>query len=129
MIELDFKKLDGLIPVIAQDFKTGDVLMMAFMNKQAWDLTRETGIVHYWSRSRKKLWKKGETSGNIQKVMEIRIDCDNDCLLIKMEQIGDAACHTGFKSCFYRVIRGDEIFENGEKIFKPEEKYGEKNEL
>ena len=124
MIELDFKKLDGLIPVIAQDYKTGEVLMMAFMNKEAWDLTMETGIVHYWSRSRKKLWKKGETSGNIQRVKEIRIDCDDDSILIKIEQVGDAACHTGFRSCFYRVVKGDELIENGEKIFKPEEKYG-----
>ena len=124
MIELDFKKLDGLIPVIAQDYKTGEVLMMAFMNKESWDLTMETGIVHYWSRSRKKLWKKGETSGNIQRVKEIRIDCDDDSILIKIEQVGGAACHTGFRSCFFRVVQGDELIESGKKIFEPEEKYG-----
>lgn len=124
MLELDFKKLDGLLPVIAQDYKSGDVLMMAFMNNEAWNLTLETGIVHYWSRSRNKLWKKGETSGNIQKVKEIRVDCDNDCLLIKVDQVGEAACHTGFRSCFYRKIDGDKIVEDGEKIFNPEDKYG-----
>ena len=71
------------------------------------------------------MWKKGESSGNIQKVKEIRVDCDNDCLLIKVDQVGDAACHTGFRSCFYRVVEGDNLIEDGEKIFNPEEKYGE----
>ena len=123
MIELDFKKTDGLIPVIAQDYKTGEVLMMAFINEESWRLTLETNIVHYWSRSRSKLWKKGESSGNIQEVKEIRIDCDNDCVLIKINQIGDAACHTGFKSCFYRKVDGDTLIEDGEKIFNPEEVY------
>ena len=124
MIELDFNKLNGLIPVIAQDYKTGEVLMMAFMNEESWELTRKTGIVHYWSRSRSKLWKKGESSGNMQEVKEIRIDCDNDCVLIKVNQIGDAACHTGYRSCFYRVIDGDSIKIDGEKIFDPDEVYG-----
>ncbi len=125
MIKLDFDKMDGLLPVIAQDCKTNEVLMMAFMNKEAWELTLETGIVHYWSRSREKLWKKGETSGNIQHVKEIRVDCDDDCILIKIDQVGDAACHTGFQSCFYRVVRDKELIEDGVKVFNPEEKYGE----
>ncbi len=100
MIELDFTKLDGLVPAVAQDYKTGEILMVAFMNKEAFELTLKTGIVHYWSRSRKQLWKKGESSGNVQEVKEIRIDCDNDCVLLKINQIGDAACHTGYRSCF-----------------------------
>ncbi|HNR88181.1 MAG TPA: phosphoribosyl-AMP cyclohydrolase [Spirochaetota bacterium] len=126
MIELDFSKLGGLVPVIAQDHRTGEVLMMAFMNAEAWDLTRSTGIVHYYSRSRNKLWKKGESSGNIQEVKEIRVDCDNDCVLVKVNQIGEAACHTGYVSCFYRVLEGDTVRIDGTKVFDPETVYGEK---
>lgn len=128
MIELDFKKLNGLIPVIAQDYISGEVLMMAFMNRESWELTRETGIVHYWSRSRNKLWKKGESSGNVQEVMEIRIDCDEDCLLIKVKQVGEAACHTGYRSCFHRVLSGDDITVDGVKVFNPEDVYGDSRE-
>ncbi len=126
MIELDFTKLDGLVPVVAQDHKTGEILMVAFMNKEAFELTLQTGIVHYWSRSRKKLWKKGESSGNVQEVKEIRIDCDNDCVLLKINQIGDAACHTGYRSCFYRVVEGGNLKVDGVKIYNPEDKYGDK---
>ncbi len=115
MIELDFDKMNGLVPAIAQDYRTGEILMVAFMNKEAWELTVKTGIVHYWSRSRNELWKKGETSGNIQNVKEIRIDCDNDCVLVKVEQVGDVACHTGYRSCFYRVLQGDELKIDGVK--------------
>lgn len=115
MIELDFNKMGGLVPAIAQDYQTGEVLMVAFMNKEAWELTVKTGIVHYWSRSRNELWKKGETSGNIQEVKEIRIDCDNDCVLVKVNQVGDVACHTGYRSCFYRVLEGDELKVDGVK--------------
>ena len=125
MVEIDFEKTNGLVPVIAQDFKTNEVLMMAFMNREAWDMTQTTGIVHYYSRSRDKLWKKGESSGNIQEVKEIRVDCDNDCILIKVNQIGDAECHTGFRSCFYRIVVKDELKIDGAKIFNPEDKYGE----
>jgi phosphoribosyl-AMP cyclohydrolase len=125
MIELDFKKSDGLIPAIAQDADSGEVLMMAYMNQESWEKTLSTGIVHYYSRSRNKLWKKGETSGNIQEVKEIRIDCDNDCVLIKINQIGDAACHTGYKSCFYRIVKDNTLVVSGEKIFDPKDKYGE----
>lgn len=126
MIELDFKKMGGLIPAIAQDEKTGEILMMAYMNKESWDLTRKTGIVHYWSRSRNELWKKGETSGNIQEVREIRIDCDNDCILIKINQIGGAACHTGYRSCFYRVVKDDNLKIDGVMAGKSDSRYGEK---
>lgn len=126
MIQLDFTKLDGLVPAVAQDYKTGEILMVAFMNEEAFELTLKTGIVHYWSRSRKTLWKKGESSGNVQQVKEIRIDCDNDCVLLKINQIGDAACHTGYRSCFYRVVEGDGLTIDGIKVFNPEDKYGDK---
>jgi phosphoribosyl-AMP cyclohydrolase len=125
MIELNFEKLDGVVPVIAQDHESGQVLMMAFMNREAWDHTLRTGYVHYWSRSRQKLWKKGESSGNLQEVREIRVDCDSDCILVKVRQVGDAACHTGYRSCFYRVVKGDDVLVDGEKIFDPETVYGE----
>ncbi len=126
MIKLDFEKGEGLVPVIAQDYQSGEVLMMAFVNEESWKLTLETGIVHYWSRSRKKLWKKGESSGNVQEVKEIRVDCDDDCVLIKVNQVGEAACHTGFVSCFYRKVEGDELIEDGKKVFDPDEVYGKK---
>ena len=124
MIPLAFEKSGGLIPAIAQDEATGEVLMLAYMNQESWNLTLETGVVHYWSRSRQKLWKKGESSGNVQKVCEIRIDCDEDAVVIKVEQIGDAACHTGYKSCFYRVIRDGELVDDGVQVFNPDEVYG-----
>jgi phosphoribosyl-AMP cyclohydrolase len=123
MTELNFKKLNGLIPAIAQDEKTGEILMMAFMNKESWELTLNTGIVHYWSRSRNELWKKGESSGNIQKVKEIRIDCDGDTILLKVEQVGGAACHTGYRSCFFKLYKNGEFIEDGVKIFNPDEVY------
>jgi phosphoribosyl-AMP cyclohydrolase len=123
MIDLDFDKLGGLVPVIAQEEETGEVLMLAFMNREAWTKTRESGFVHYWSRSRNTLWKKGETSGNLQEVREIRVDCDADCLLIKVRQRGGAACHTGYRSCFYRVVGEDEVTVDGVKVFDPAERY------
>jgi len=123
MVELDFEKLGGLIPVIAQDYKTNEVLMMAFMNSESWEMTRETGYVHYWSRSRNCLWKKGESSGNLQEVKEIRVDCDSDCILLKINQIGDAACHTGYRSCFYKKVEDDKVIITGRKVFDPAEKY------
>lgn len=126
MINLNFEKSGGLVPAIAQDYETNEVLMMAYMNKESWELTIKTGIAHYWSRSRNKLWKKGESSGNIQEVREIRIDCDEDTILLKIKQIGGAACHTGHRSCFYRIIKEDKLIENGDKIFSPEKVYGEK---
>jgi len=114
----------GLIPAIAQDAKTGEVLMVAWMNAEAIAKTIETGEAHYWSRSRKKLWHKGEESGNVQKVKEIRADCDKDVLLLAVEQIGGAACHTGYRSCFSWILRKDAWAEDGVKVFEPEEKYG-----
>lgn len=125
MIELDFDKQGGLVPVIAQDYKTGDVLMLAYMNRESWSLTLETGLVHYWSRSRNELWKKGKSSGNFQEVKEIRIDCDNDCILIKINQIGNAACHEGYRSCFFRFVDGDSLKIDGERMFDPEKVYGD----
>ena len=126
MIKLDFDKMDGLVPAIAQDCRSGEVLMMAFMNREAWGKTLETGIVHYWSRSRNRLWKKGEQSGNVQEVEEIRVDCDRDCVLIKVRQIGDAACHTGYRSCFFNLVRDGQLIPDGQIIFDPKEKYGSK---
>ena len=103
--ELDFSKsADGLIPAVAQDYETGDVLMLAYINKEAWEKTLETGIATYWTRSRRKLWVKGESSGNIQKVKEILVDCDLDTVIFKIEQVGGAACHEGYRSCFFRRV-------------------------
>lgn len=126
-IEIDFSKLNGIIPVVIQDNKTCEVLMLGFMNEEAYALTIKTGIVHYWSRSKNRIWKKGETSGNIQNVEEIRIDCDYDTLLIKVSQVGEAACHTGFKSCFHYIINNSGIASiDGERIFDPEKVYKDK---
>ena len=96
----------GLIAAIAQDAATKDILMMAWMNEDALNKTIETGQAHYWSRSRQELWHKGATSGAIQSVKEIRIDCDQDCILLLVDQAGAGACHTGRKTCFYRVVNG-----------------------
>ncbi|MBN2736925.1 MAG: phosphoribosyl-AMP cyclohydrolase [Spirochaetales bacterium] len=126
MIELNFKKSGGLVPAIAQDADTKDVLMQAYINEEAWKLTLETGIAHYYSRSRNKLWKKGESSGNLQEIREIRVDCDDDCVVFLIKQIGDAACHTGYRSCFYRKVSGDNLVIDDKKIFDPDEVYGDK---
>jgi len=106
MVTLDFSKLGGLVPAVAQDWQTGEVLMVAFMNEDAWRVTLETGIMHYWSRSRASLWRKGETSGHIQEVKELRVDCDEDSVVARVAQIGGSACHTGHRSCFFRVVDG-----------------------
>ena len=113
------KFADGLIPVIVQDTKTCAILMMAYANEEAVRLTRETGYAHYYSRSRKKLWKKGEESGHFQKVVRILMDCDEDCLIYEVEQTG-AACHTGYMSCFYRTLEGEVV---GSRVFNPEKVY------
>jgi phosphoribosyl-AMP cyclohydrolase len=115
MIELNFDKLNGLLPAIAQDYETNEILMQAFMNKEAWRLTLETGFAHYYSRSRDTLWKKGETSGNLQLVKEIRVDCDNDSVVLKIIQKGGIACHTGNRSCFYKVVKNGELVEESLK--------------
>lgn len=99
---------ERLIPAIAQDWRTGEVLMLAYMNDEALARTRETGRAHYWSRSRDKLWLKGESSGHFQLVREIRVDCDEDAILLLIEQEG-GACHTGYRSCFYRTIDGQVV--------------------
>ena len=125
MCTLDFSKSsDGLIPAIAQDYLTGDVLMLAYINEEAWEKTLHTGIATYWTRSRQKLWVKGESSGNIQKIKEILVDCDLDTVIFKVEQVGDAACHVGYRSCFYRRVNKDgSLSIEGERIFDPEEVY------
>ncbi len=123
MIRLDFNKMSGLVPTIVQDYKTGEVLMLAFMNEDAWKATLSTGKATYYSRTRQKLWVKGETSGNMQLVKEIRIDCDDDTLLLKVEQIGGAACHTGHRSCFYKKVEGESTRVVGKLLFDPEEVY------
>jgi phosphoribosyl-AMP cyclohydrolase len=124
MTELDFKKGSGILPAIAQDYESGKVLMLAYMNQDAWALTLKTGESHYWSRSRQEIWHKGATSGNIQIVKEIFVDCDNDTILLKVEQVGGAACHEGYETCFYKKIdaAGKETIV-GEKIFDPERVY------
>lgn len=124
MLRPDFAKCGGLVPVIAQEAQTGEVLMLAYMNEEAWEKTLETGEVHYFSRSRKTLWHKGGTSGHVQKVHTIRLDCDADTVLIQVTQLGGAACHTGRKSCFYRELAGDTERECSPMVFDPKEVYG-----
>ena len=125
MIKPDFAKEGGLLPAIAQDFATGKVLMMAFMNEEAWDETCRTKHAVYYSRSRKKLWRKGEESGNVQVIKDIRVDCDCDTVIFMVEQIGGAACHTGHRSCFYTSVSADGTTkELSEPIFDPAKVYG-----
>jgi phosphoribosyl-AMP cyclohydrolase len=115
---------DGLAPAIAQDAATGEILMVAWMNRESLERTLACGEAVYWSRSRKKLWHKGEESGHLQKVREIRIDCDNDVLLLKIEQVGGIACHTGRRSCFYkkledgRWVAADPVLKDPKEIYK-----------
>ncbi|MFO8112773.1 MAG: phosphoribosyl-AMP cyclohydrolase [Desulfosalsimonadaceae bacterium] len=123
MVKLDFEKTGGLLPAIVADHKTGDVLMLAYMNQAAWENTLNTGKATYYSRSRDKLWIKGETSGHTQQVREIRIDCDRDTILLKVDQIGGAACHKGYRSCFYTKVEGGSETIVEEKLFNPEEVY------
>jgi phosphoribosyl-AMP cyclohydrolase len=120
---LDFDKTGGLVPAIAQDADTGDVLMLAWMNRDAYEETLRTGRACYFSRSRGKLWRKGEESGNVQEVVEVFIDCDADTVLLRVRQIGAAACHEGYRSCFYRKITGDGIQVIGERVFDPKRVY------
>src|SRR3989344_941691 len=127
-MELNFQKMNGLVPAVAQDWKSGEILMVAFMNKEAFEKTLETGKATYWSRERKKLWVKGEQSGNSQMVKEVLVDCDNDTVLLKVEQSG-AACHEGYRSCFYKKFENGKIRIVGERVFDPENVYGgKKNE-
>lgn len=122
-MDLCFDKMGGLVPAIVQDFESGEVLMLGFMDKEAFERTIATGKACYYSRSRKKQWMKGETSGNVQMVKEIYVDCDEDTVLLKIEQVGRCACHTGYRSCFYRKLNG-ELTIVGEKIIEPEKLYG-----
>jgi phosphoribosyl-AMP cyclohydrolase len=115
---------DGLVTAVAQDAESGDVLMLAYMNEATLRQTLETGIMTYWSRSRQKVWVKGESSGHTQEVRDIRVDCDGDALLFKVIQRGGAACHTGHRSCFFRQVRDGELVEMGEAVFDPAKVYG-----
>lgn len=127
MIDLNFgKTADGLLPAIVQDYKTNEILMMAYINEKAWEETLKTGKAHFWSRSRSSLWLKGESSGHVQIIHEILVDCDEDTVIYKVEQLGNAACHTGHRSCFYRVVEEGGLKVRGEKIFDPEKVYGKK---
>ena len=119
----DFDKAGGLVAAIAQDATTGEVLMIAWMNREAYEETLRTGKACYFSRSRNKLWRKGEESGNVQEVRGVFIDCDADAILLKVNQIGGAACHEGYKSCFFRQLEGDELKVIAERIFDPKAVY------
>ena len=123
MFDPDFSKGGGILPAIVQDDETGEVLMLAYMNRDAWLKTLETGKATFWSRSRNTLWLKGETSGHFQLVREVRMDCDDDTILLKVHQLGGAACHTGYRSCFYRKLVNGVVENTGVRIFDPEDVY------
>ena len=124
MIDLAFSKGNGLLPAIVQNHETGKVLMLAYINQASWEKTLETGEAHYWSRSRQELWHKGGTSGHVQKIKEIYVDCDQDTVLFKVEQLGGAACHTGYETCFHNKVDDDDTLTTvGEIIFDPEKVY------
>ena len=120
---IDFDKAGGLVPAIAQDADTGQVLMMAWMNREAFDETLRTKRACYFSRSRGRLWRKGEESGNVQEVRDVYLDCDADTILLKVRQLGGAACHEGYKSCFFRQVEGTELRVSAEKVFDPKAVY------
>ena len=120
---IDFQKSGGLVPAIAQDAETGEVLMLAWMNQEAFDETVRTRRAVYFSRSRNRLWRKGEESGHVQKVTSIAIDCDADTILLKVNQIGGAACHEGYKSCFFRELADGGLRVVGERVFDPKAVY------
>ena len=120
---LDFSKSGGLVTAIAQDAVSDEILMVAHMNEESFRLTVETGEAVYWSRSRGRLWHKGEESGNVQRIDSLYIDCDGDVVLMKVQQVGDAACHTGKRSCFFRRIEADSVVDVGVQVFDPEKVY------
>jgi phosphoribosyl-AMP cyclohydrolase len=120
---IDFDKAGGLVPAIAQDAATGDVLMLAWMNREAYEETLRTGRACYFSRSRQRLWRKGEESGNVQEVREIYLDCDADTILLKVHQVGGAACHEGYRSCFFRRVADGGLQVVGERVFDPRQVY------
>ncbi len=113
---------NGLVPAVIQDWQNGEVLMVAYMNRDSLQSTLETGKTHFWSRSRKQFWMKGESSGHTQEVKDLFIDCDGDCILVKVEQ-NVAACHTGYRSCFYRKWNEGKFEETGDKLFNEKEVY------
>ena len=123
MLAPDFDKTGGLVPAIVQDHQTGEVLMLAYMDPQAWQRTLDTGRAHFYSRSRDKIWQKGESSGNVQQVESVRLDCDADTILLRVRQLGGAACHTGYRSCFYRELGPEGTTICSEQIFDPKEVY------
>jgi phosphoribosyl-AMP cyclohydrolase len=123
MHNIDFAKGEGMVPVIIQDYRSREVLMMGYMNHEAWQRTLKTGKVHYYSRSRRKLWLKGEESGHFQEVKDALIDCDNDTLLLRVKQLGKGACHMGFQSCFFRTKKGRGWKVSSKRVFNPEEVY------
>ena len=123
MEELDFQKAGGIIPAVAQDHLTGEVLMLAYINPEAWQETLRTGQAVYYSRSRNRLWRKGEESGNIQIIKEILVDCDGDAVIFRVEQKGGAACHTGHRSCSYRKLENGTLIELNQPLFDPEKVY------
>ena len=125
--EINFEKLDGLVPAVIQDSKTRQVLMLGFMNNQALAMTCETGCVVFFSRSRNRIWLKGESSGHKLNVVSISTDCDRDTLLILVEPIGPGVCHEGYESCFFRTWQDDQWQINSEKVFSPETVYGAKS--
>ena len=120
---IDFDKSGGLVPAIAQDAETGEVLMLAWMNREAYEETLRTGRACYFSRSRGRLWRKGEESGNVQEVRGVYVDCDADTILLKVHQIGGAACHEGYRSCFFRRVEGEGLQVVGERVFDPAKVY------
>jgi phosphoribosyl-AMP cyclohydrolase len=120
---LDFSKSGGLVTAIAQDAVSDEILMVAHMNEESFRLTVKTGEAVYWSRSRGRLWHKGEESGNVQRIDSLYIDCDGDVVLMKIQQVGDAACHTGKRSCFFRRIEADSVVDVGVQVFDPEKVY------
>jgi len=127
-VQLAFEKSGGLIPGIVQDHKTGDVLMLGFLNAEAFEQTQRTGEVHFFSRSRNRLWKKGETSGHVLRVREVRIDCDADALLFLVEALGSGVCHEGYRSCFFRSLQSDgDSRLIAERTFLPSNVYGTKD--
>ena len=123
MQKIDFAKANGVVPVIVQDYESRDVLMVASMTEEAWEKTKNTGKAHYYSRSRKGPWFKGEESGNFQEVKDVFIDCDNDTILLQVKQIGGAACHEGYRSCFFRQHAGGDWKIIAERVFDPKAVY------
>ena len=123
-MQLDFKKLDGLVAAVIQDWKTNEVLMVGFMNEEAWTKTVETGFATFYSRTRNKLWLKGETSGHKLVVQEITTDCDLDTVLLKVEALGPGVCHEGYQSCFFRKLDAGEWKVNAERAYDPKAVYG-----